>query len=356
MTYVASSMIAADRRRVRKAISLLLGTYALLAPAVAHADAPTSAEALFREGRSLLDAKKYDEACPKLAESHRLEPGAGTLLALALCHEGQGKPATASKELKQASELGQKNGRSDLAAAADKRARALEASVPHLVVHLPAPDAASYRVRCDGEPVSEVGTPLALDPGEHRVEVAADGKVSRSYVVRISGAGTTEIVVDELQDAAAPVAASVAAAPAKAQPRPVITTAEPPPAAEPNRGGAQRTIGLVLVGAGVVGLGAGAWFGGQALSQSGEAKRTCPMADSCPDAGNEANDRAKESFKVSVVSLAAGTGALTIGALVYFLAPSSSASQSSAKRPQTTARIVPSAGPTGASLGVVGTF
>jgi len=351
MTSAASSMIAADdNRRARKAISLVLGACVLLAPAIAHA-APSPAEALFREGRALLDAKKYEEACPKLAESHKLEPGAGTLLALALCHEGQGKPATASKELKEASELGRRNGRNDLAAAADKRARALEASVPHLVVHLPETEGASYLVRCDGEPVTEPGAPLALDPGEHRIEVAADRKVPRSYVVRISGAGTTEIVVDKLEN----VAAAPTAAKKVRTSRPIVTTTEPPPAAE-NRGGAQRTIGLVLVGAGVVGLGAGAWFGGQALSQSGESKRACPTAEACADSGNAANDRAKDSFKVSVASLAAGTGALTIGAIVYFLAPDASSARGDGKPPRKTARIVPSAGPTGASLGVVGTF
>ncbi len=354
-TSAASSMTAVDDRRpVRNAISLVLGACALVAPAIAHADAPTPAETLFREGRTLLDAKKYDEACPKLAESQKLEPGAGTLLALALCHEGQGKTATASKELKQASELGRKNGRTDLAAAADKRARALEASVPHLVVHLPEQDSASYRVRCDGELVVETSSPLALDPGEHRVEIAADGMLSRSYVVRISGAGTTEIVVDKLDDVAAPTAAAPKAEPSSS--RPILTTSEPTQPAPENRGGTQRTIGLVLVGAGVVGLGAGAWFGGQALSQSGEAKRTCPTQDSCADDGNQANDRAKDSFKVSVVSLAAGTGALTIGAIVYFLAPNGTPARGDAKPAQRTARIVPSAGPTGASLGVVGTF
>lgn len=355
MTSAASSMIAADDRRYRRrAIAFALGACALLAPAIAHA-APSSAETLFRDGRALLDAKKYDEACPKLAESHRLEPGAGTLLALALCHEGQGKPATASKELKEASELGRRNGRNDLAAAADKRARALEASVPHLVVHLPDTNGATYQVKCDGEPVSENGAPLALDPGEHRIEVAADGKVPRSYVVRISGAGTTEIVVDALENIA--TAPAPVTTPAKVRTaRPITTTTEQPPAALEDRGGTQRTIGLVLVGAGVVGLGAGAWFGGQALSQSGESKRACPTAESCTDSGNEANERAKDSFKVSVASLAAGTGALTIGAIVYFLAPDASSARGDGKPPRKTARIIPSAGPTGASLGVVGTF
>ncbi len=358
MTFAASSMIVADRSRnahKTAVAAVAVAACVLLAPRLAQADAPSAAETLFREGRALLDAKKYDEACPKLAESQKLEPGAGTLLALALCHEGQGKPATASRELKEASELGRRNGRNDLAGAADKRARALEASVPHLVVHLPEQEAASYRVRCDGEPVAEAGAPLALDPGEHRVEVSANGKLPRSYVVRISGAGTTEIVVEKLEDAArpSPIAASK---PKTASTRPIVTTAEPLRSTAENRGGAQRTVGLVLVGAGVVGLGAGAWFGGQALSQSGESKRLCPTGDACADSGNDANDRAKESFKVSVVSLAAGTAALTAGAIVYFLAPDASSARGDGKSPRRTARVVPSAGPTGASLGIVGTF
>jgi hypothetical protein len=357
MISAASSMTAADRTTLKtslRALSAALGACALLAPAVARAEGPTPtpAEALFREGRVLLDAKNYDEACPKLAESQKLEPGAGTLLALALCHEGQGKTATASAELKRASELGRRNGRSDLAAAADKRAQALEASVPHLMVHLPENDG-PYRVRCDGEAIaaSDLAAPVAMDPGEHRIEVAADGKASRSYVVRISGPGTTEIVVDKLDDAAP--------AGPKAQPRPsqeVTPTTDPAPAKDESRGGAQRTVGLVLVGAGVVGLGAGAYFGGRALSESGEAKRTCPTAGACPDDGNAANERSKDSFRAAVIGLAAGTVALTAGAIVYFLAPSGSAARGDAKPVRRSAHVIPSAGPNGVSLGVVGTF
>jgi hypothetical protein len=354
MTSAVSSMIAADRTRVTKTLSLLIASCALLAPAVANAQGPTRAETLFREGRVLLDAKKYDEACPKLAESQKLEPGAGTLLALALCHEGQGKPATASAELKTASELGRKNGRMDLATAAEKRAAALAASVPHLVIHLPEIEAISYRVRCDGESIaaSDLGAPVAMDPGEHRVEISADGKTSKSYVVRISGPGTTEIVVDKLEDVPAPAAA------AKPQHRyePRALAPAQGPATEENRGGTQRTVGLILVGAGVVGLGAGAWFGGKALSESGEANRTCPTSDSCDDHGTGANERSKDSFKVAAISLAAGTGALAAGAIVYFLAPSASTPRGDAKPPRRSAHVVPSAGPNGVSLGFVGTF
>src|SRR6185312_7721257 len=67
------------------------------APALAQssgADVAT-AQALFDEGKRLMADKKFAEACPKLVESQRLDPGGGTLLAIALCHEGQGKWATA---------------------------------------------------------------------------------------------------------------------------------------------------------------------------------------------------------------------------------------------------------------------
>lgn len=79
------------------------------------ARADEQADALFTEERALLDAKNYDEACPKLAASQKAEPGAGTLLALALCHEGQGKTATAWGELNEAASLGKRVGRTEAA-------------------------------------------------------------------------------------------------------------------------------------------------------------------------------------------------------------------------------------------------
>jgi hypothetical protein len=321
MTSAASSTIAAS-----------LFVLVLAAPAIARAD--ERADVLFREGRTLLDAKKYDEACPKLAESQKAEPGAGTLVALSLCHEGQGKTATAYRELKEAAALGRKNGRNDLANAADKRAAALEPTLPRLVVRMPE-GARGYDVKCDADKCDAIDKPFAVDPGEHRVEVSATGKTSKSYVVRLAAGATVEIIVEKLDDV------PVVAAPRQPPPAhvvPVLT--EPPPveADSGNKGTAQRIVGGGLIAAGVVGLGAGAYFAGRALSQNADA-----------DGGKDpsARDASKKSMQTAMISVAAGTGAITAGAIVYILAP---------KAASKSAMIVPDAGPTHAGVGVVGAF
>lgn len=349
MIFDAFSTTAAKRAA---SAALVLGSVVAL-PSIAYADAPSpQAEALFREGRALLDSKSYDEACPKLAQSQKLDPGAGTLLALALCHEGQGKTATAWGELNEAAALGKRVGRTDLAGAAQKRATAMEPQLAKVVVRVPQSDNVAYDVKRDGEtlPASDWGTAVPVDPGEHRVDVSAKGKVARSYVVRLAGAGTVEIVVDKLEDARAPVAMT------KTTAAPVSLVAPPAEPASESRGGGQRVVGIALIGLGVVGLGAGAYFGGRALSESSEGKRTCPTTPCPAGATIDANDRAKASFNLSIISVSSGAGAIAIGTVVYLLAPSSTKETTAGKPPRATARLVPEASPTGLSMGVVGSF
>jgi formylglycine-generating enzyme required for sulfatase activity len=79
----------------------LLSTPALAQ--VSQADA-LAAESLFREAKDLVTGGKTAEACPKFAESQRLDPQIGTLLYLATCHSQEGKSATAWAEFLQAAD------------------------------------------------------------------------------------------------------------------------------------------------------------------------------------------------------------------------------------------------------------
>src|SRR3954447_10405599 len=69
---------------LRPLLAPALGTWLLLQCADARAD-PAAAEALFREGRTLLGKGELGAACEKLEASNTLEASAGTLLNLATC-------------------------------------------------------------------------------------------------------------------------------------------------------------------------------------------------------------------------------------------------------------------------------
>src|SRR6187399_1063297 len=65
----------------------------------------TIAEVLFRDGQQLLAAGRISEACVKFRASQTAEPALGTLLNLAVCHEKEGRTATAWLEYAETASL-----------------------------------------------------------------------------------------------------------------------------------------------------------------------------------------------------------------------------------------------------------
>ena len=61
-----------------------------------------AAQALFDEGKRLMDAGQFAQACPKFADSEKLDPGVGTLLNLGVCYEKNGQTASAWATYKEA--------------------------------------------------------------------------------------------------------------------------------------------------------------------------------------------------------------------------------------------------------------
>ena len=66
-----------------------------------------AAEALFDEAKKLANDGKFAEACPKFAESNRLDRGAGTLIHLADCYEKNKQTASAWATFKEAASAAQ---------------------------------------------------------------------------------------------------------------------------------------------------------------------------------------------------------------------------------------------------------
>ena len=129
---------------------------------VAHAGSSdqVTAEALFSEGRRLMTAGKLDEACPKFAESQRLDPAPGTLLNLAACYERAGKTASAWNAFREAEVAAGRAGQKDRAAFAKKQWTRLETKLSLVTISLAADAAAKWKHLVDGGPSHEGGHAL----------------------------------------------------------------------------------------------------------------------------------------------------------------------------------------------------
>jgi hypothetical protein len=280
------------KTRARAAAGLLFAAFDVTS-VVARADdagATARAKVLFAEGRRLLENKQYDQACPMLAESSRLAAANGPLLALAMCHEGQGKTATAWSEYNEVVTRTRLQGQPDWAARAERAAAALEPRLSRLQITLDTTVAAdpAVVVKRDGHVLGREGLGVALpvDPGAHVVEAGAPGHATWSTQVLVADGATLAVLV----------------------PWP-----GPMPEAPPSHASALlRTLGLATSGAGLLGLGVGAYFVLQATSKNDDSKRDC-MGDFCGAAGKQARLDA-----ISDANLATGvfvaSGVLLVGA------------------------------------------
>ena len=105
-------------KRVAASLALLVAlASARTSLAQTSAADKATAQALYDEGKRLMDAGQYAQACPKFAESARLDPSSGVELALGLCYEGQGKIASAWGAYVLATSLARRDSRHGPAAA-----------------------------------------------------------------------------------------------------------------------------------------------------------------------------------------------------------------------------------------------
>jgi len=302
--------------RSARAFRLLVAGAALLgapsATRVARAgDADKgAAQVLFEQGRSLVQDKRFAEACPKFAESLRLDPGIGTMLWLADCYENSGKTASAWAEFKEAAATAalQKDSRADLAR---RRAGDLEPKLAKLLlVPPPGGNVAGLEVERDGAPigVAELGVAVPVNPGVHVISVGAAGKKRWSTSVSVvDKPGTVSVAIPVLENAPEPAPGAVAV------PVPSSATLPPPEVPRSERTwGTRQTVSVAAAGAGLVAIGVGSYFGIQAKSTYDDAQTKRDVAE---------RSSAFTQATASTVLFCVGGAAIVGGALLYLTSP-----------------------------------
>ncbi len=319
-------------------------SWAQQAPASSDA---ANADSLFTEAKQLMATGDYASACPKLAESYRLDPGTGTLTALAVCHQHVGKVATAWSEFVEVASSAQRQGRADREAFARQQITALEPLLSRLTIQVPAEVALipKLQVRRDAVVVSQPawGVPVPVDPGDHVIEATApDREPWTGHVTVDANSDKKEIAVPLLDKQAA------ATPPVDETPTPSPAPAETP--IERHRAFPMRPVGLVVGGAGIVSLALGSYFGATAISKSSDAKKLCPPSSPCGNAGavSENND-AKSDALISDITVIAGVAAIGTGLFMFLTAPKEAAAPSESA-PSAAWRLVPTIGTNAAGL------
>lgn len=159
---------------------------------VAAQSGAAQAEALFRQGKQLMDSGKIAEACKAFEASQKAEPATSTLLNLANCREKNGELATAwglfldvVRQTRSATDAAGKQ----YNATANQRASNLEHRISHLTVGVSdkskLPDLEVVR---DGVAVDagSFNHRLPIDGGKHVIEARAPGHKPWSITIDVA--------------------------------------------------------------------------------------------------------------------------------------------------------------------------
>ena len=289
---------ATATRAVRSslAFALALGATAAVPDAFAQAPPPQAqADALFSEGRDLLEKGRYTEACAKLAKSEELAPAVGTLLNLAYCWEQAGRLKSALDAYSQAEAFASAAGETKRAIFAKERYAAVEPRATKLVVRLTAPEAPGLEVKRNGVVMAkaDLDRPTPVDPADYTITASAPGHVAWRGAIVVKGEGGVVTMI------VPPLTANerVAAAPR--------TTAAL---------GTRRIAALGLGGLSALALGAGVGLAFAAKSRYEDARSRCDDAG-CDDTGHDIQSGAVAQGNIATGLI--GLGLLSAGAGIY---------------------------------------
>jgi serine/threonine-protein kinase len=297
-----------------------------VSPAVqAQASNNAAAQTLFDTARALMKKGNYAEACPKLEESQRLDPGSGTLLNLGVCYEHLGLTASAWTTFIDAAASAKAAGKADRMKSAQQHADALAPRLARITIRVTVDKIAGLEVRRDGTIIrpAQWGTAIAADPGPHTIAVTAPGYNAWQTTVTLHDAKSETVTVPELA-LAPPVKSAKAAEPVKPK-EGATAKGAPAPAdsAETNPGQGQRTVALVAGGIGIVGVAVGTVFGFRSKSAHDDAAAYCNGTECTDPRGVELSNKARTAGNVSTAAFILGSVGLAAAGVLWFTAPQS---------------------------------
>jgi hypothetical protein len=313
------------------------------------------AEALFRQGRTLMEKRDYAAACPKLAESYNQDAATGTLLALALCQEALGQTASAWANFVEVTTRAKREGRADREQAAQRHAEQLEPKLAHLTVEVdPALSSVpGLVVKRNGVALAGAvwGSPTPVDPGAYVIEASAPGRQTWRTEVNVLPAGAASVQINGLRtepDTTPSPAAKIDSAPVAKGDGSVVVDSAPAGQTSP-----LRTVGLALCGASALSLGVGGFFALRAIDLDQDSKEAgrCDAGNHCDQKGLEQRKDSISAANTATIAFVAG-GVFAAAGVSLFIVGSRQSAAASAVRVE----AVPVVGTRNAAMVVQGRF
>jgi hypothetical protein len=313
---------------VRVAAAIAALSAATLAARTAHADdtdadgnRQSAALALFQEGRRLVEAERYAEACPKFADSLKLDPGVGTMLNLAVCYERIGKTASAWSAYLDAAAAARDKGETERERVARARAAALDPTLSRVTILVaPAATGSDVDVRLDGTRIPQTlwGVATPVDAGTHDLRASAPGRVPWSTSIQVDADHPLVVAIPALEPEPLILSPSLSPPAVHETPRAPMHAAD-----------WHRPVALALGGVGIGALGAGVAFVVAANDRYVESTHAsaCNADNHCTAAGSRDRQIAFAYANVASASIAGGAVAL-VGAAVVWLTGSRAAPRS----------------------------
>ncbi|WP_437721041.1 hypothetical protein [Sorangium sp. So ce861] len=358
----------------RHALSAACLSSALAAAGAASADAPDPAQASFDQGVALMEAGRFEEGCPAIEQSQKLDPRPGTLFTLAECEALRGRVATAIARFDEYLALyptltpKQQRNQGDRAHSARRQREALARDVPGLRLELPPDAPPGTAVELDGQPLAPaaIGALLPVDPGQHvvRAHVPGGPAFERSVLVEKGEKRTVALEVtgppprppppqqQQQRPGSASGAGATGGSEAGAAGRSGIGA---PPGATTHRAdaGARRAAVYLAGGLGLAGLVTGGVTGALAMERKGVVDRNCAGA-ACNHEGKTAADAMKALGLASTIAF--GVGIAGVGAAAVLLLTEPEATGASASGGAWVAAGVAPVGAGGAAIDVRGAW